>query len=588
VHITRREFNRRFAPSFAGRGEAIDGPSARFFWAQDDRTLTVVAGPAEGRDCDLALAYGLTVADGRELRLVLPEEQSGATLHRLAWLEPASRVHVDTYARVTSAPERRRPPSRASANESYRSLLSSAQARKTGFETEFRTATVPVHLLDRSAWVAPLVAAVAAREDIDPAHRKGERSWHCRGQKVLRLTRTNQPHPGVRVEAGIMREGLKCEFVLHGPISPSQLSEALHHVEDGVRRRLTPGSEFHRADEHWLQAVLRRNPHLVGLESRTLREVPAWRRRGSLGLSPRQLAWGRGYIDLLGVDPHGTVQIVETKLAKNDDPMFILQGLDYLMYCEAYRGPITRRLDVHEKAPFALTYTLGAPEGSGLKLSRFAPEQLAALPDRVPWRVLTLTGWAHEPMRPAEAQVRELGHDDVAGLVKLATPSAIPSAVPVDETGGSATKRAVSSRIWSAAEIKRAVGELEDDVERGIVEQLLELASGKKAKLKGGTGAAPSAGICFQVRGKSRSIWALYVKQDGALIRFNVDVIRKVAEERAATVESILRESPPLAARLDVASSPIKKFDVPLREAVALDPQIGKTLLQAVEAALQS
>jgi hypothetical protein len=568
MKITRAEFNGRLAPGYA-RGEIVSGPSARFVWSRDDAGVTVVAGPAEKRFCDLALAYGLTIAEGDWLRIVLPEAEAAATLHRLAYLSPRDRVTVETYARAGQPTEARRISTRPQALEAYLSIPTAAQARKKGgLEAAFSEATVPLHLGDRTDWVRRLVDAIAFREELDPAHLKGERSWHCRGQKVLRLTRAKA---GVRVEAGIMRDGLRYSVVLQDPISDDELAQALTYVDDGIRRRLTSGSEFHRPDEHWLQAVLRRNAHLVGLESRVLREVPAWRRSGAMSLTPRNLAWGLGYIDLLGVDPHGAVQIIETKLAANSDPMFILQGLDYLMFCEAYRIPITRRLDVKPTAPFAIKFVLGAPKGSQLKMSRFAPAQLAALPGDVTHEVLTLTKWWHAPCRPAEARVELATPDKVAGLVPKSTKSSGMS------TGGGG---------WSRAEIDRAVQELVPGPARSLVERLLAHADAHAVSFKGGGGAAPSAGFSYEVAGQNRSVWSLYVKQQGPVIRINLDAIAKSSPDRAINVADVLRGSPVLAAELGPPGAPSKRTpELVLISVLAADGAVDRIVLAALDVA---
>jgi len=56
--------------------------SDRFVCFTDARRFVVLAGPHEGSHVDLALAYGLTWAEGRRLVLVLPEEWAFPTLQR--------------------------------------------------------------------------------------------------------------------------------------------------------------------------------------------------------------------------------------------------------------------------------------------------------------------------------------------------------------------------------------------------------------------------------------------------------------------------------------------------------------------------
>ena len=82
--------------------------------------------------------------------------------------------------------------------------------------------------------------------------------------------------------------------------------------------------------------MLRRDPSLVGVESPALREVPAWRPAGAVD------SFGRGFIDLLGLDGHGDIRIVEAKLAKSSDDMTLMQGIDYHVWAHAYRDALQR------------------------------------------------------------------------------------------------------------------------------------------------------------------------------------------------------------------------------------------------------
>ena len=69
--VSRQDFNDNIAPSFVTGGERYYGPSKRFAWFRDNESVVVVAGPSEGRKCDLALAYGL-IAAGLAARAFIP------------------------------------------------------------------------------------------------------------------------------------------------------------------------------------------------------------------------------------------------------------------------------------------------------------------------------------------------------------------------------------------------------------------------------------------------------------------------------------------------------------------------------------
>jgi hypothetical protein len=83
-----------------------------------------------------------------------------------------------------------------------------------------------------------------------------------------------------------------------------------------------------------LQARLAAHPDVLGLDpDRLWRELPCVRPRGQ-----------RAFIDLAGVDAAGRIHLVETKIG--DDPMLVLQGLDYWIWADAHRAELAEHLHV--------------------------------------------------------------------------------------------------------------------------------------------------------------------------------------------------------------------------------------------------
>lgn len=410
--MRRDRFHEEYAEALArGAGTTaplVRGSSRRFASFADDETYTMVAGRLEKQHVDLMLAYGLRDAEGRRLRLVLPEHYAGATLHRAPWLRPDRRPEVFVYHTYGATPEPVAVPSRTEVIESYDRF-------KGGLDDEYRRATLPLHLGDRVRWVREVVDWLAAQHELDPGHRQGQRAWHCRGQKMFEI---RSKRDGLLVIAGVQAEGRYDRLMIDSPLTRDQLHRAQFRVREGITQRLEGGGDYHRADEHWMQAVIRRNPRLVGLEMTSLREVPAWRRRGPVSTTAKT-SWGRGYIDLLGIDATGTIQVVETKLAAKNDPMIVLQALDYLVFCEAYRRAITRRLDVVSSAPMAIRLAIGSARQEGLRINRFVPGQLDAVDDSVEWSVTTVTNWFRQPREPEAAVNGPLGAEEVGVLAGM-------------------------------------------------------------------------------------------------------------------------------------------------------------------------
>lgn len=203
-----------------------------------------------------------------------------------------------------------------------------------------------------------LVEWATSHPQLDAAHNQSTRSWLCAGQKVLSL----DSGPGlVQVRAGIhdkQRMSAPDESVAPGQaLTPEQVDVLQQNVASAIAARIEPGGRYCKPDEHGFQSVLRRDPSLVGVESPALREVPAWRPAGAAG------SFGRGFIDLLGLDGHGDIRIVEAKLAKSSDDMTLMQGIDYHVWAHAYRDALAEKLSAPNGAQLRLHFVIGMVGG---------------------------------------------------------------------------------------------------------------------------------------------------------------------------------------------------------------------------------
>lgn len=360
------------------------GRTTRFVWYQDDSTLTLVAGAQEAKACDLALAIGLGTRGQRALRLVLPRGWHEPTLHRWAWLNDELPLHVWTHCDDTVTATQR--PTREATLRSV----------EGGEEPA-------LHLGDRTSWVEPLMRWAGEQPDLDPAHRRDVRAWQCRGQRVLRIHRIGG---GLTVIAGIdwganSAHASPVRLLLTGPLIVDQEQQIKDAVLAGCAQRLT--GVAHKADEHWLQSVLRRHPRVLGLEQPVLRELPAWRPAGAFG-SKQTVARGRGFVDLAGLDATGSLLLVETKLGGDD--MLVMQGLDYLIWAEANRDRLTTRLDCSPGVPFEIAYCVGGRKGDTPTWSPHAAAQLATLASDVRWHVQEVTDWTGDDPRSTRGATR--------------------------------------------------------------------------------------------------------------------------------------------------------------------------------------
>jgi hypothetical protein len=388
----RYRFNSNVAPAIASAispyARAAKSPSKRFACFECQEGVVLVGGLQDGEYSDLALAYGLTRRGERTLLLVLPNEYKFPTLQRAALLT-GSHVRIWTHkvkwgGSLTEPPVLARVPTADKATETLRT--NKAQPSP---EEELAKATKALHLDSATDGLFELVEWATTHRHLDAGHRRGQRSWHCRGQQVLSIQRSVV---GVVVRAGIHGTGdhapTKVTIPIRGAMSGTELASIEAAVDDGVDARLT--GKYHKPDEHWLQSVIRRNPKLVGIEQPALREVPAWRPKGG------STRWGRGYIDLVGLDGHGNIRVVETKLVTNSDELLVPQGLDYFVWASAYREALIKRLSASSKAEIQVHYVIGVPPNSRHgSVSKYTAAQANLL--SFPWRFQTVTNWFSDP-----------------------------------------------------------------------------------------------------------------------------------------------------------------------------------------------
>ena len=200
--------------------------------------------------------------------------------------------------------------------------------------SELRNASTPKYLGEQSAWVRQLVEWATSHPQLDAAHNKSTPSWLGAGQKVLSL---DSSHGFVQVRAGIhdkQRMSAPDETLAPDEIlTPHQLQVLQQKVANAIAARIDPGGRYLKPDKNWFQSVLRRDQSVVGVESPALREVPSWRPVGAEG------SFRRGFIDLVGLDGHGDIRIVEAKIAKSSDDMTLMQGIDYYVWVPAFMMP---------------------------------------------------------------------------------------------------------------------------------------------------------------------------------------------------------------------------------------------------------
>ncbi len=362
----RQRFALEDARRLARQLEVMDWPvdvgmrtSATVCMLGDTDRLMVAVGPGENRtDIDTALAWGLAFQQDRDLLLVLPAGTEHPTLNRLPWI--ATPVRVFSYD-ADLIPRPAIVPAREQVLADYR--LQPVRNRAD-------------HAL--GVWepaVEPLVHFAATHWALRPAHRRSYLAWHCQGRQVLRLRRTRT---GVEVLAGVqyskptVAQPAPVSIIVDSPLTLHDRSVIESAVSTAVRDRFVGSDDTDR--EHALPAALAAaGAATLGLREPLRREYPAWRPVGH-----------PAYLDFLGHDGQ-TLHIVETKLG--NDPMLVLQALDYWTWVSAHQQQIGLDLGVRTDHPAQIDLVVASPNGTAPALGPYTLPQLEALDGAIRWRI---------------------------------------------------------------------------------------------------------------------------------------------------------------------------------------------------------
>ena len=388
----------RFAAGLAEHlVEALDGPAAcqgmpervsrHFTYAADEERLFILAGPQEATrpaTLDLALAYGLSYAWDRDLTVVLPMGGAEASVRRAAWLDLP--IRVVEYDPNDPAPEPRPRviPARAVVLEELRA----------------RPLVLPPGGPEQTdvAWVSVLAAWAEDHLQLRPAHRNGRWAWHCQGRSVLRISRGAGElviQAGVDTAGGGGRFAPPVELRVTGELTADQLAQVCLVVEAAIEQRQAGADR--QPSEHWLQAVLRDCPELLGLQDGpVLRELPAFRPEAGMAMRC-------GFVDLVGVTQDGRIGVVETKLGS--DPMLVLQGLDYWTWVTAHGKELANELGADPDRGVELIFAVDAKDGTP-RVSPHMAAQARTLAGEIRWRIVGLEDWFLGAPRPAPLRAR--------------------------------------------------------------------------------------------------------------------------------------------------------------------------------------
>jgi len=401
--LTLSQRRTRFSTSVANglASRALKEPATK--WTEGDRRLTrkagwfattdrlaVVAGPFDDeRDVEFALAYGLYHAADRPLVLVIPaEERAGrATCVRAPWI--AHPLEIWTYDLPAAEAGEPVDPVRQKIASPGDVLARYPDASGWAYGTD---ATDPLSdheafLGPRASWVERLTAWAESDSDLAPAHTQSYLSWHCQGGLVLKIARSRH---GLTLTGGIHYSAPDKKprpIPLTGPLTGQEAHELIGRAALAAAGLL--GGDDGGRREHRLQAAIAAaDPRPLGLTDKLRREYPAWR--------PYPKPRGRACIDFLGSDDANSLRVIETKIG--DDPMLVLQGLDYWIWAMANRAELARRFRLPTETPSVLIDFVVSKTAAGRPaIGPYTRAQSLALAPEVGHRFTEVRGWETGP-----------------------------------------------------------------------------------------------------------------------------------------------------------------------------------------------
>ena len=199
-------------------------------------------------------------------------------------------------------------------------------------------------------WLAPL-QDLAVYPYLVSADRKNFRVRHCLGRQLIKVQKVKASGSllltaGVDYSKPTPEHPTELQLTLNGPLNGENFEEVKKNVYRGMIDRYE-GHDKDKHIEHRLQSAMKGRPDcfIPTPRSRVEREFPALRPTGRLA-----------FLDFLYVGSDNRLHIVETKIG--DDPMLVVQGLDYWLWANANLDQLRRHFDEPEITGVAIDYVV--------------------------------------------------------------------------------------------------------------------------------------------------------------------------------------------------------------------------------------
>lgn len=297
-------------------------------------------------------------------------------------------------------------------------------------------------------------------------------------------------------------------------------------------------------DEATLQAMLAENPELI----------PGC--TGSLVAREFTIS-GVGLLDLLCVDQNGTLTLVECKLAKNPEIRRSIVG-QVFAYASGLEGTSLTEFEarLQDRTGQPLIEALEAATGDEIDATALRTNLTETLREGRFRLVIAIDEITDELKAIVEYLNRHLAETVSICALELGLLQVDQTEILIPSTYGQEiaeqrTKTKPTHR-WTREAIDAGVEELPSGPAKTLLQDLLSHVDANGAVVKGGEGAAVSAGFYYQINGDRRSLWSLYLKDAGPTVTVNLWSILQASEPVARDVLAVLRQHPEVDAALPV------------------------------------
>jgi hypothetical protein len=316
-----------------------------------------------------------------------------------------------------------------------------------------------------------------------------------------------------------------------------------------------------------------------------------------------QFSLGGGAVDLLCIDEHGSLTVVECKLKTNREVrrQVVGQVLAYAaaladLSAEDVLDRFNSRLSaMADKAPAA---SLSRDVQSALAISAGHEVDINAVRENVQTNldrdavrlVIAVDGVvdelravveylsAHTPpqIHVVALEVGQFQQDDV----RLLAVNSYGNEIELD----AAVTATSHKHKWTRDEVEQALEDLLD-AEKRLVVQLLHHADSHQAVFNGGTGPDPSAGLYYQILDKRRSFWSMWMIKGKEAISINLGSINNASPVIVGEVIGVLLEAEFFRQKLSTLSDVEKRYPNFLISELAEDEAARGALIRALDVA---